>query len=248
MQRARRIGARWLAASWVAAGFALLGSCGCEREKPCIEWAKLDETFSVELVQHLELTREDDPLPQGYLLPPRTCGPALDIVEGDVFMLTPTAKVDWSRDHQCAGGCYWSAARASLQNVDTIAERRQEPGISAPHLVSQADVRIGESCAGYHALHITGLDRFFLERSDVYFQTDHILVRRFRTNDSECPTEGSQIYDASGDRGSCWDAWAVRIRDSSGRLVTRDLPMSSAGSQGGSDSGQSVDDDGGNSP
>lgn len=250
MQRGvRLIPWRSAAALLAVAALVLLESCGCEREKPCIEWAKQGETFTVELVQHLEFTEEDDVLPPGYVVPPRTCGTALDIVEGNVVMLTPTAKVDWSRDDQCREGCYWSAARASLPNVTTIAERRGEPHLSVPFLVAQADVRVGESCTGSHAIHIIPLDSYFLEHSDAYVATDHILVRRFGTSDSGCPAEGSQIYDADEYWGSCWDAWAVRIRDSSGQFVTSDLPSPPAGSQsGGSDSGRPTnDDDGGSS-
>lgn len=189
-------------------------SCGCERDRPCLEWVRLGETYGVELVQHLE----EGPYPMGDSVPP--CGTHLELDVGDVAPIRAAGRSDRSRDDQCGLGCSYVTMQPMIEGVTILRERTEGGAVGSLRFFMGAEVRIGDQCTGSYEMSLDVVSEYFLRTSGAHLATDHVLFREFIPSGPGCPLDPLELAERSG---RCWDTWAVRIRDASGRLVSRDL-------------------------
>lgn len=218
----------------LAAVLAVLcvGSCCEEPTEPCLPWVAEGETYRVELVQRFESLYDDDPYhPQpysGYRTHSRPCGRGLDLDEGSVVHVTAEEKIRGLVESKCVGGCYYRRASFDVENVvltvDDVAGTRS---VGNDDFSDRFGAKIGGDCDATYTIGISALRVPFVE-SNQYIATDHVLYRGLIVGDLDaCDAEGSQAAELH----ECWDSWAVRIWDSRGNLISRDLPpkLSDAG-------------------
>lgn len=209
----------------VSLAYSMLSACCEEPTKPCLPWLEAGETYRVELVQHFDTRYDTDfnkPVPHsGYRKPDRTCGSDLDLAEGAVVTLKAGDKLEDSDHQKCVGGCYFRRAIPTIDNVDRVGEAQQGRDIGGYEFSDQFAARVGDSCLAQYTIGIEGVLPHFIEESDEYVATDYMLYRALVTPEYDaCLAPGSEIAES----GRCWDSWAVRISDSQGRMITRDLP------------------------
>jgi hypothetical protein len=178
---------------------------------------ELGERYTVELVAPVEDYATEEPFPATYI-GNRTCGPAFDVRAGDSIELTPVGKQGSASGHGCT--CWYAQARTVVSGVELVREERDRPVVVRPRrLSSQARVRVG-NCEGHYEVWISTVGRYYLNYGRHTPPTDHILVRKFSTDDPACPAEESELYESEEPGWSCYDSWFVHVRDSSGRMVT----------------------------
>jgi hypothetical protein len=172
----------------------------------------------------------------GFIQGNGTCGGGLDLGVGSVVYMKDMGKRASSSPSACR--CHFDKAYATVDGVEEIAHA--EPvglGLGEWWFGDKQSVAIG-SCEGTYTINIQPVDAEFFAHSPDWVATDYMLVRWFTPSArSSCGGVGSAVP------GGCWDSWAVRIRDSSGKLVTKDTPIRS-GSASGADAG--LDEDAGN--
>lgn len=205
----------------VAMSVTMVASCNlCERTKPCLGWVQLDETYTVELVQHLELI-------DVYSSTLDSCGEGLDLRVGGSVRLSDLKKNENLQDDQCDSSCYYVDAQPSIEGARIV--RKEGPLQGWDRLQAGGEAELSAACRGSFALSVMEVPPY-LNDARVGIASDHILLRVFRTADPGACFAGGEVP-AQTD-GKCWDVWAVRIRDSSGRLVTKDLALPRAGDAG----------------
>jgi hypothetical protein len=104
------------------------------------------------------------------------------------------------------------------------------------HFSEQFGAVVGD-CWVTYTIGIAAVSSRFIAESDQFVATDHMLYRELIMGDPEaCAAAGLQVNESR----QCWDSWAVRVWNSEGALMTKDLPPPT---QGGSevDSGTSAD-------
>lgn len=233
-----------IASGVYAARVAVLGLLACtvcERDTPCLEWLQLGQVYTVDLVQHLDLDSDGQPLPPGYRLPSAPCPSTLDMAVGSTLSLTPWSKSETWSSRQCDDGCFYSRARIAIPHVTVRREiTGGEPQV-VPYLVAQADVEL-DGCKGRLVVSVHNLGRYFENYSTIHVASDHVLDRTFY------PAQDPECWAERGLTEPCWDTWAVRVRDSSGRVVTRDLQRRPGHTDPDAGRDSSRDDDAGNGP
>lgn len=188
---------------------------GCRHacDNPCLNWVELGDTYEVELVQYLEN-------PGGTGVPARSshdpCGDLLDLAVGDTFsVLAEKRDAPWCRDD-----CFNVNLRASIPGVSITELGPQAHGLG--FLFMESEVRIGATCTGSYEVNLTPIPPYFLENSGEYFSTDYVLFREFVADDvSGCADLEERL---TPPQRTCWDAWAVTIKDSSGEFITEEFP------------------------
>ena len=191
-----------------------------EPDRPCIEWVELGETYQVELVQHFD----PNSYPPGFGATPtgfRSCGADLDVWTGDTVALTAAERRVLHRS-----GCPICYSVRAMTNFAAIEEADLlEFWLGQSEFFSQGIAEVREDCVGRYTL---GVARVTDEsQASGRSATDYVFFRGFDgVQQPACLVDETAV--AAGHSG-CWDAWAVRIRDS-GRLITRDLgPAPDAG-------------------
>ena len=209
------------------AGLALSIDGCCEGPaKPCLAWLEAGEVYRVDLVQRFDTQYDDGlgPLPyERYQVPDRSCGSGLDLEEGSSLTMAVGEKTEGDgRNQLCEGGCYYRRAIPSVQGVVRLDGSLETRDLGDFAFSDRFQAAVGDGdCMGAYTIGIARVDESFLEFSDEYVATDHMLYRGIATaNPEACVVSGSQITEV----GRCADSWAVRIFDSEGREVTRDLP------------------------
>jgi hypothetical protein len=219
---------------WRASGLAIAAiASGCceEPTRPCLPWAVQGETYSVELVQHFETHTDDfeQPLPyERYRLPEHTCGDGLDIGVGSTLQMRAAEKVTEDDRQACVGGCYYLRADAKIDGVVRNAGSGASRGVGPYDFSDQFEAMIGGACTGVYTIGIATVEPSFIAEADQPALTDHVLFRELigvRPDIAACDAPGSEL----AKEGSCWDTWFVRIRDASGKLITKDLEAAEAG-------------------
>lgn len=210
----------------VVAATPLLSSCGEPCDKPCVEWVEVGDTYSVELVQHLEIEMSNHGLypisaPAGSGWMP--CGSALDLSVGqDIDILAA------NRDEgSCRSSCYYVNIQARVPGVTVIDPGPRTHGVDV--LVEQSEVRIGDACTGSYELSLAPVWEGFRRMSNEYIATDYVFFRAFSAHEPAACAEHGSVFAGGGH--TCWDAWAVRIRGASGVLLTDDVSPPSAPAQ-----------------
>jgi hypothetical protein len=204
---------------------SLLAPACCEVKGPCIPWAKVGETYQVELVQHFENPRNPesttDPVAY-YTSQALTCGQGLDLGLGSIVQMKAARGVGTSTLHSCS--CYDIEGRATVHNVSWMTHDGGENGFGDFFFLDQGMATIGDSCQGTYSVAIAPSVSFgSIRMGGEGVATDYVLARKLRVRgDLEpCVTQGSEL--AGSKVQTCGDAWAVRIRDSAGHVLTHDL-------------------------
>jgi hypothetical protein len=223
---------------------SILPACpGCCAERgPCLSWVKIGETYSVELVQQYRSAHAADP---NALFPferydrEQTCGSGLDLDIGSVVRMKAVG-INGMGPGLCS--CKHVQAQAQLPGVKVI--RPQPVGLSVGDflLLDQEEVSISGGChAGVSIGIMPVISPFTTGQSDEWVATDYMLFRTLTSADDSpaCLRPGSTLPINTTDH-TCWDSWAVRIRDSSGKLISRDTPRR-PGQITGPDAGASTD-------
>lgn len=214
----------------------LFWGCGiCEPPSgPCIPWVEVGATYEVELVQHFDSRFDDDPNQPspfiGYARNERSCGEGLDLHVGVKLRITADNRVDEPTTAGCMT-CYQITATTTIDGMIRMStiDGDLTYALGDPRFADMFQAEIDGDCHGRYWIGIMPVSTYFLENSKEYVATDHMLFREFTlesdftTEEAEaCRRPGSTI---SADWGRCWDSWAVRVRDSSGRLLTKDQPQ-----------------------
>jgi hypothetical protein len=186
--------------------------------------------YEVELLQRIELTYDPaTDVPPFGLFPQtlKSCGRGFDLDEGTVLGIRPQGRS--ASEDQCSPGCYEYAASAEIAGVTVLEERLFGRSIGDDLLRASAVVKIGSKCEGQYSIGITPLSEGFVTSRPGVATSDFILFREFTpVNDaSTCDAPGSMLLESAERR--CYDSWFVRVRDSSGTQVTRDLALNGSG-------------------
>jgi hypothetical protein len=126
-----------------------------------------------------------------------------------------------SPEHRCRR-CYDVKARPDIAGVTFVGVGSAigSGGLGDTSFALHRRAMLGRDCAGIYEIGITTLERDYRRSGQGGVSTDYVLFRRFSSWSPEaCVVPGSHILE-----GRCWDVWAVRIRDASGRLISMDLP------------------------
>jgi hypothetical protein len=206
--------------------FLLLNGCsGCEPKEPCIPWAKIGETYQVEIVQHYEIGsdygRDPGLFPYGhYSVNEQSCGQGFDIDIGDTVQMTATGPQDRRNLPEWAQ-CVYIKVDASVEGVFRASSFRDFGySLGDALFADMFHAVIGKGCSGSYWIGIMPVSPYYLRHSGRYIATDYMLFREFGGTNSElCGRPGSEISEVVP---GCWDSWTVRIRDSSGHLLTKD--------------------------
>jgi hypothetical protein len=200
---------------------SLLAPACCEVKGPCIPWAKVGETYQMELVQHFENPQGTTGPVAYYTSQERTCGMGLDLDVGSAIQMKAMKSngVDWE---SCA--CNDFEAKAGVSHLRWMNHATFGRSIGTSYFLDQGRVVIGSGCTGIYTIGIDPVPPAFIHTPDGQIATDYILFRTLSvTGDvGPCLALGSEL--ARSKAQTCGDAWAVRIRDSSGHILTRDLP------------------------
>ena len=211
--------------------FGMGCNSSCPREdRPCLDWAHLDETYTIELVQHFGPEFFDDTAPPFVKVPlrPRTCGDSFDLMTGSVITMRGVSKVEpQAHDGECVS-CYFVSAMPTLPVSSFSIRDRAWHNWGSLHFAAQGHAVVRDGCTGDYTIGIVPVWGFHVRTSDrrppgETALTDHVLFREFapdRGLSSACLVPGSQLVESVG---VCVDSWAIRVRDSIGNLVTRDL-------------------------
>jgi hypothetical protein len=208
---------------------SLLAPACCEVKGPCIPWAKVGETYQVELVQRLVNAHPGDPNSldpfAGYRSADYTCGRGLDLDVGFVIQMRAAR----SRDVGETCSCSDLEARASVSMIQWTERGSVGQWVGTPEFLDQGHVVIGDSCKGVYSIGVSPVSSAFIQRSDEWIATDYVLFRTLSIpGDIEsCLVQGSALSAAPANH-SCWDAWAVRVKDSAGHVLTRDIARTAA--------------------
>ena len=204
-------------------GLALAGCCEPPTE-PCLPWIDPGETYSVELVQHLEFAVPDMPIDpiDGYRGAERSCGQGLDVEVGHQIDVK-SLDIDRETSQRCSTNCVEWEAEIRPPGVTRVgSDRRKQLGSTSPALAEIYHADLGNGCTGVYWIGIVSVSETYLGPSaPQYVATDHALFREFVPDEIEpCLRPGSAITMD----GWCWDSWAVRITNSDGELITQDIP------------------------
>jgi hypothetical protein len=197
----------------------VLGGCCTEPSEPCIGWAHVGETYTVEVVERV------DPALLGYVSSngeePGSCGTGVDLAPDATFELDAAGRLDPEHHDECFQDCFRIEARARIAGIDFMPHERP-----VFHILGSTDLR-SEGRADLGSCSVTyqlGVDALTDEqRASGRFATDHVFFRGY---------SGSVLGDCLGpdaepealvDGLACGDVWVVRIRDAQGDEVTRDL-------------------------
>jgi hypothetical protein len=179
-------------------GFALLAMVqGCAPAPgPCLRWLKPGETYEATLGTL-------DPVPEAKSsIPPRSCGVAFDLNDGDSVsfhtIVPETSSPSCDMISASVGG---PVPNVSLGEAGDIAGGAFNPNLEAdfPHAI------VGEACSGKYRLGLNETDGVL--RAYRYFQVDTV---------DECIAAGA---DVDKDNPWCWDSWRVVVKDSKGAVV-----------------------------
>jgi hypothetical protein len=220
----------------------LTGSCCEEPTKPCMPWAVEGETYTIEVRERFDNRYDGDPytpLPYGRYPTERPCGDSLDLAPGSMLSLRPTNRVDGDGRTACTGGCYYLDAEVEIDGVVRTNDLPDGRHVGNHELSTRFGANIRENCSAGYTIGIAQVAEHFIQESDQGVSTGHMLYREIVGELPDCVTPGSEIEI----EGRCWDTWAVRIWDSKGNLITKDLPPRAAIDGGGS--GTTENDDGG---
>jgi hypothetical protein len=212
-----------------------------------LPWAELGETYEIELVQHFDDRFDDDPnMPdvyERYSSHEQTCGQGFDLEPGDAVKMVAARLQDIHNIPECPK-CAYIRTTASVSGVSRTysIEGSFWFDMGDPIFADIFQAKIGDNCQGLYWIGIMPVSPYFIKYSEEYVATDHMLFREFIEEETEpCRRLGSEI---SAKIGGCWDSWAVRIRNSSGNLLTRDLPRPDGSVAVTSDAGLSDEDAG----
>lgn len=203
--------------------------CSDEPTVPCTTWLREGETYRAELVGHFDIENDDDPDLEypypGYQRHEETCGDALDLDVGSIVSLTAREKTKRNQPESCDGGCFHRRATAQIAGV--VVER-DEPRL--PHPVGSEEfyarfvASIGDQCRVVYDVGLARIEPIFIQESSQPIPTDYMLFRSVIVApdfDGAC-----RAFVAMSERNLCWDSWFVRVRDSTGELISRDLASS----------------------
>lgn len=215
------------------AGWALVSLCaaGCvcdPQDEPCEDWSRIGETYTVELVKHVDFGYFDGTTFSGHA--DRTCGSDFDLDTGSVIHIKAAGKLGQYHGGGCGPDCYAVRAEAS---IGTVAFEGDQPqgihtiGHNRFRQDARATIRSGP-CRGTYQIGVERVDRYYgAAKPEEALATDFLVYRGFQADPSvldACAANGSRIKD-SDQTGICTDAWSVRIRDSSGTLLSSDQTL-----------------------
>lgn len=201
-------------------------SCVCEEaEEPCLDWVELGDTYTVELVQRIDFGLLNAGSIRG---PDPSCGVGFDLSVGDTIKVKATTKRTYQQSG-CGPDCYEVNASVEIPGVEIADTKgRQSPQIIGNQFFRQeGHATLGGGCHGDYQIGIESIDSVPKDPTPPsgFVATDHLLYRGFLAYALDpCVVDGSVLPDLARG-GVCSDAWAVRIRDVSGRVVTRDFKM-----------------------
>jgi hypothetical protein len=223
-------------------GLLCAQACCEDLKEPCLPWLEAGETYRVELVQHFEYIEHpnpfyDQPVPyELFRTPDRSCGQQFDLDVGTVIHMGVGEKVRGDGRQAC-GGCYYRGAITEIDGVErTLDIQDGGRGIGDYRFSEQFRAVLG-GCEVTYTIGIAAVMPRFIAEGGQFVATDHMLYRELVMGDLEaCAAAGLEV----NENHRCWDSWAVRVWDSEGTLMTKDLPPPM---QGGSnvDSGTTAD-------
>lgn len=220
---------------WALTSLGVFLTGCCEDEGPCFPWVHQGETYTVELVQHVEVKNDTDvdgpDLFDNYRSGSEPCGPDLDLAVGAVARIKADGNSLGGEDPTCH--CSYVKARATVPNVKYIRDR--DGGISNGNwmFASLSDVRIRGKCDAIYTIGLAPISQDFINRSGQDVATNYILFRDITFGADEAAACGHDPIE----HRTCWDNWAVRIQDRSGTVVTTDIAPTHRDSGAEDDSG-----------
>ncbi len=188
--------------------------CGCHADDPCLRWASVGTTYSVELATRLDpmLVRAAGSNPFAGWVNYPSCGAMFDLTDAQQVKFTATGRRD-SND-ECAD-CYWLWGRVEGISNGTLATTSPammgQPLFEATHQAT-----IGMSCSGKW---IFGVSSFLGGFSDAYSGPGKTAVAAYRFFS---PTDPTSCAAAGGPSApTCLDTWFARVLDQSGQVVAQ---------------------------
>jgi hypothetical protein len=206
----------------VAVAIAAMFVSSCCDSPRCLSWVTIGETYEIELVQHYNGRHKDayhEPAPfERFPASETSCGEKFDLELGKKISFAMEGWQDRPADSWACEDCV--SARGSF----VVAGVTEAWGGFGGHAYGGLDafqmkhVGVGVGCYGSYWIGISAKYPKFLTEAGEYVATDLMLFRQFAID------EGSTCLAGSLPSPVCWDSWAVRIRDSRGRLITKDVP------------------------
>lgn len=216
---------------WTALAILFATRCTCDHSRPCISWARIGESYQVEIVQELGPDYfVQSPYPAGPVgTGAQKCGESFDLKVGDFFRMTAAARNDVEVSPQCVP-CYNIRAEAMIDGV-VFNEDMRSLGVGVPAFAWDGGVTFINGCKGHEYIGVMPVNWTYLERPHAFVATDYVVLREFSgALQTACMVPGGKLTEGNG---VCWDAWAVRIRDANGKLISKDFGSvpSDAGSE-----------------
>jgi hypothetical protein len=203
----------------VAFGLLCAQACCEELKEPCLPWLKARETYRIELVQRFEYIGE--PVPYGkFRTLDRPCGQQFDLDVGSTIHMSVGEKVRGDGLQPC-GGCYYRRALTEIPGIDRVRDIPDGVRQIGNFDFSEQFAAVVGECSVTYTIGITAVSPRFIAESGQFVATDHMLYRELIMGDPEaCTAAGLEVNETR----QCWDSWAVRVWDSEGVLITKDLP------------------------
>jgi hypothetical protein len=206
-------------------GLLFCSACCGERPKvPCLPWVREGHRYRVELLQHFDSVHDDDwrePEPYSrYLTPEVSCGGGVDIDEGSIVSMAAGGRIEGDGHSGCSEGCYYTGAKPEIASVKWVGPAPDVTDVGPSDFSTVFAAEIAPGCQVDYRIGIAPVSAEFLEGSDQFVVSDHMLFRRIAVRKGSSCTGLGQVMET----GTCWDSWSARVFDEDGRRVTRDLP------------------------
>jgi hypothetical protein len=188
--------------------------CGCHADDPCLGWARVGATYSVELATRLDpalvTASGARPFPAWYAYP--SCGNAFDLSDGQRVSLTASARRE--AQEECAE-CYWLQGRVTSVPMVTLADG-SPMNMGIPYFEAAHHATIGTSCSGSWTFGVSLLLGGFADAYSGAGKTNLVAYRFFSPADP-----GSCAAAGGPSAPTCLDSWFTRVRDQNGQVVAQ---------------------------
>lgn len=200
-----------------------VGSGCCDAPTaPCLPWVEIGETYEIELVEHFILKNESEASEffpyEGHLSPETSCGPGFDLQVGDTIQLRASSHADDFPYGGCQR-CLFTAGKFSSSEIVWDSGNRTVQGIQfgPPQFYQRSYGATRNGCSGEFQLGVAPLNLGFSDTPEQPVASNFMLFRYF------IPDPGQACTSIGGTRRLCWDDWVVRIQDSDGRMISKDI-------------------------
>lgn len=190
---------------------------GCRNDSPCLSWVEVGESYEVAVIERFEMdasgegSRRGQYPYSGFEADETSCGDTLGDNPGDGSLSFEVTNLKSWDSHTCA-----VAQVAAPVPGDRLSDREPRTALLYP-IQLDAVIRTDRGCEGDYSLAIVPVLESFLE-THPKARSDYMLRRRFlpTEEDPACPPGLMPLE-------WCTDSYYVRVRDSSGEQISRDL-------------------------